>query len=86
MAIGVPLVTTRVGQAVDLVRHGSNGWMVDVEDVDGLVEWSARVAAAPGAELETVRREGLATAEATSYEALSPRWRRLLDGFVALPV
>jgi glycosyltransferase involved in cell wall biosynthesis len=86
MAIGVPLVTTRVGQAVDLVRHGSNGWMVDVDDVDGLVEWSAHVAAAPGAELEAVRLGGLATAEATSYEALRPRWRRLLEGFVALPV
>ena len=38
MAVGVPLVTTRVGQAADLVRHGENGWMVDAEDVDGLVE------------------------------------------------
>ena len=35
MATGVPLVTTRVGQAVDLVRHGENGWLVEVEDVDG---------------------------------------------------
>jgi glycosyltransferase involved in cell wall biosynthesis len=30
MASGVPLVTTRVGQATDLVRHGENGWIVDV--------------------------------------------------------
>ncbi len=44
MATEVPLVTTRVGQAVDLVRHGNNGWIVDVEDVDGLVEWTAHVA------------------------------------------
>ena len=35
MATGIPLVTTRVGQASDLVRHGENGWLVDVEDVDG---------------------------------------------------
>ena len=34
MATGVPLVTTRVGQAADLVEHGVNGWMVDVEDVE----------------------------------------------------
>ena len=37
MATGVPLVTTRVGQAADLVRHGENGWMVELEDVEGLV-------------------------------------------------
>lgn len=85
MAIGVPLVTTRVGQAADLVRHGANGWMVDVEDVDGLVEWSAHVAEAPAAELEAIRRAGLETAGESSYEALRPRWRRLLDGFVAIP-
>jgi len=85
MAVGVPLVTTRVGQAADLVRHRSNGWMVDVEDVEGLVEWSAHVAEAPAAELEEVRRTGLATAEENSYEALRPRWRDLLDGFVEMP-
>ena len=35
--VRVPLVTTRVGQAADLVRHGENGWMVEPEDVEGLV-------------------------------------------------
>ena len=85
MAVGVPLVTTRVGQAVELVRHGENGWMVDAEDVDGLVEWSTHVAVAPRDDLDSVRREGLATAERNSYEALTPRWRALLDGFVRIP-
>ncbi len=32
-----------------------------------------------------VRRAGRATAEENSYEALRPRWRDLLDGFVELP-
>jgi glycosyltransferase involved in cell wall biosynthesis len=85
MAKGVPLVTTRVGQAIDLVRHGENGWLTDVEDVDGLVAWTAHVAAAGAEELESVRRDGRATAEGNSYRALTPRWRDLLDGFVELP-
>jgi glycosyltransferase involved in cell wall biosynthesis len=85
MATGVPLVTTRVGQAIDLVRHGENGWLVEVEDVEGLVEYAARVAGAPGGELGPVLRAGRKTAEANSYDALSPRWRELLRGFVALP-
>jgi glycosyltransferase involved in cell wall biosynthesis len=83
MAVGVPLVTTRVGQATDLVRHGENGWLVEVEDVDELVERTARVAAAPAAELEPVLAAGRATAEENSYDALRPRWRELLRGFVA---
>lgn len=85
MSTGVPLVTTRVGQGADLVRHGENGWVVDVEDVEGLAHWVAQVAVAPSDELEQVRRSGRATAEENSYSALRPRWRSLLTGFVELP-
>jgi glycosyltransferase involved in cell wall biosynthesis len=85
MATGVPLVTTRVGQGSDLVRHGENGWMVEVDDVDGIVSWTAYVAGAPAEVIDEVRRAGRATAEANSYDALRPRWRELLTGFVAMP-
>jgi glycosyltransferase involved in cell wall biosynthesis len=85
MSVGVPLVTTRVGQAADLVQPGVNGWMLDAGDIDGLVEAAAHVAAAPSAELDAVLRAGLATARDNSYESLRPRWRALLEGFVAIP-
>ena len=85
MATGVPLVTTRVGQGADLVQHGENGWIVEVEDVDGLLLWVMHVADARPSELERVLRAGRATAEASSYDALRPSWRALLHGFVALP-
>ena len=84
MATAVPLVTTRVGQAADLVRPGENGWLCDVEDVDGLAEASARVAHASAAELEPVLAAARETAEDCSWEALSPRWRELFTGFVAM--
>ncbi len=84
MATGVPLVTTRVGQAADLVRHGENGWMVEVDDVDALTLWAGHVVAASDDELERVRAAGRATAEANSYPALQARWRALLEGFVAM--
>ena len=85
MATGVPLVSTRVGQAADLVRHGENGWLVEVEDVDGLVYWSGYVAEAAADELSGVRAAARATAEENSYPALRPRWKELLRGFVDLP-
>jgi glycosyltransferase involved in cell wall biosynthesis len=84
MATGVPLVTTRVGQAADLVEHGVNGWMVDVDDVDALVAAVEQVAGSSSDELARLRKEGRRTAEESSYPALRPRWRALLDGFVAL--
>ncbi len=85
MAKRVPLVTTRVGQAPELVRHGENGWLADVEDVDALVQWSARIAEAPAGSLEPMLELGRRTAEENSYDGLRPRWRRLLEGFVAIP-
>ena len=48
MATGVPLVTTRVGQAQELVDDGRNGLIVDVEDSDAL-------AARPSACTRTLR-------------------------------
>jgi glycosyltransferase involved in cell wall biosynthesis len=85
MATGVPLVSTRVGQAADLVRDGENGWLVDVGDVDAVVEAAAHVAGATAEELERVRAAGRETAEENSYVALWPRWGQLLTGFVELP-
>jgi glycosyltransferase involved in cell wall biosynthesis len=85
MATGVPLVSTRVGQAGDLVRYGENGWLAEIDDVEALVAATERVASAPVEELSRVARAGRATAEENSYDALRPRWRELLRGFVALP-
>jgi glycosyltransferase involved in cell wall biosynthesis len=82
MASGVPLVTTRVGQAMDLVRHAENGWMVEVEDADGLARWLLHVARRPP-ELERIVAAGLATAAANTYEAQRPLWQAFFAGFVA---
>lgn len=76
MSSGVPLVSTRVGQAVDLVRDGENGWLVDVDDVSALV---VRLASP---DLGRVVARGVETAAANSYEAQLPLWRAFFDGFV----
>jgi glycosyltransferase involved in cell wall biosynthesis len=83
MASGVPLVTTRVGHAMDVVRHGENGWVVDVEDVEGLAHWTERVLTR-GDEAADVAAAARRTAEENSYEAQIPLWRRFMEGFVEL--
>lgn len=81
MAAGVPLVSTRVGQATDLVRDGANGWLVDVEDVEGLADRLAAIAGG-AVDLQQVIAAALATAAANSYEAQTPLWREFFHGFV----
>jgi glycosyltransferase involved in cell wall biosynthesis len=82
MATGVPLVTTRVGQASELVRDGENGLLADVDDVDALVNAVERVHSDPALRAR-VRATGRETAEAHAEERLDARWADLLEGFVA---
>jgi len=83
MASGIPLVTTRVGQAADLVRHGENGFMADVEDPEGLAHWSEHVLQHPS-ELPELLRQGKKTAAENTYESQTDLWRRFMDGFVQM--
>ena len=76
MACGVPVVSTRVGQAAELIRDGLNGRLVDVEDAEALGD----ALADPG--LSSYVRAGLETAAANSYEKQVPLWREFLAGFV----
>jgi glycosyltransferase involved in cell wall biosynthesis len=80
MASGVPLVSTRVGQAQELVADGRNGWLVDVEDPEGLALRGVEVHDGIGARLVAPAR---ATAEEFALDRLDPLWDRLFEGFVA---
>jgi glycosyltransferase involved in cell wall biosynthesis len=81
MATGVPLVTTRVGQATELVVDGENGLLADVDDLDALVAAVERVHG-DAALRARLRSAGRATAEAHAEERLDPLWANLLEGFV----
>ena len=85
MATRVPLVTTRVGQAADLVRAARTAGWWSPRTSRG---WWTRSAASRRRETGSstaVLDAGRRVAEENSYVALRPRWRDLLEGFVALP-
>lgn len=82
MASGVPLVTTRVGQAMDLVKHGENALMTAVEDVDALASYSLQIYRSSQTDLQPMLTAGRMTAEANSYESQIPLWAEFMKGFV----
>ena len=82
LATGVPLVTTRVGQAQELVEDGRNGLLVDVEDVRCARRAALRVHA-DAALAASFREAGRATAEPYALEQLDEKWAALFDGFVS---
>jgi glycosyltransferase involved in cell wall biosynthesis len=81
MASGVPLVTTRVGQAMDLVRHCDNGWMVESEDFEGLAHWAEEAVSQTSGKAEVLAR-GLLTAQANTYDSQFSQWLDFMTGFV----
>ncbi len=82
MASGVPIISTRVGQAVDLIEHERNGWLADQEDVPTLVRWAEVVHNLGDSSLAPVLARGRATAEANSYDSQMPLWAAFMKGFV----
>ena len=77
MASGVPIVSTRSGQATELIDDGVNGRLVDVEDAEALADALAddRLPGLVGAARETALANDKRTQE--------PLWRAFFEGFVA---
>lgn len=80
MSSGVPIVSTRVGQAMDIIKHSVNGWMVDSEDIEGLAHWTHT---AVSQRHDGVLAAARATAEENTYQAQAPLWAKMFDGFVS---
>lgn len=82
MSSGVPLVTTRVGQAMDLVQHGENAFMADVENIEALAAFAWQIYSSGAESLAPMLKAGRATAEANSYKSQTPLWADFMNGFV----
>jgi glycosyltransferase involved in cell wall biosynthesis len=78
---GPKAVLEAMGQAVDLVVPGRNGWLVDLEDAEGLAA-AAEQALADGEGRERVAAAAHATAAANSYDAQVPKWAEFFRGYV----
>jgi glycosyltransferase involved in cell wall biosynthesis len=81
LAAGVPLVTTRVGQAAEIVTDGAHALLADVGDGEALAAAVIRLHD-DGGLAARLRAAGRATAEEYAEERLDPHWARLLEGFV----
>jgi len=73
MATGVPVVSTRVGMAPDVIEDGRNGLLVDIEDVQALVDGARRVQGDPELRRRIVA-EGLRTAGGYGWPAIARRY------------
>jgi glycosyltransferase involved in cell wall biosynthesis len=82
MASGVPLVTTKVGQAADLVVSGTNAWMAEIEDVEALAFYTSKVLGSSSRELQPLVTQARLTAEANSYDSQTQLWKSFFSGVI----
>ena len=81
MASGVPLVTTRVGQAQEIAVDEENALLAEVDDPEAIAGAALRLHDDRALATSLVAA-GRATAERYAYERLDPAWRELLEHLV----
>ncbi len=85
MSKGVPIVSTRVGQASELIEHGKNGWLCNVGDVEEMSQGLQQIHRDELLRKSMISR-GFITAEENSYQSQIPLWDQFLTGFVKKPI
>ena len=68
MACRCPAISTRVGGAIDLIQDGRQGYLVDVEDSDGLARRLSQVLRLPEPGWRAMSEAAFATATAYSWD------------------
>ena len=73
MSSGVPLISTRVGMCIDLIRDAENGFLTDVEDFDSLAARAVEIR--EDAELRrSVIENALLTAHNHTWSSIAKRY------------
>ena len=76
MAVGLPVLGSRISGTEDLVLHGETGWLFDSRDADELASRLAEIAGAPREDL--VRMGNSARRRVSDYAGLSSIAEKLL--------
>jgi len=58
LALGRPVIATRIAGIGELVEHERNGWLIDAGSIESLTEALAAAAEAPVERLEAMGRAG----------------------------
>ncbi len=73
LASGVPLVSTKVGLAPDVIEDGYNGLLADVENVDALAQAVSRVIEEPGL-ARNLAKNGLQTIQDYGWPMIAAQY------------
>ncbi|ACF45409.1 glycosyl transferase group 1 [Prosthecochloris aestuarii DSM 271] len=82
MASGIPVVSTKVGQAIDLVQHNLNGCLCEIEAPEELALYAEKILS--DSELKKrIENNGWQTARMHGYSNQHSLWNKFFTGFVS---
>ena len=81
MASGVPVVSTKVGQAIDLITHEKNGCLSEIEAPEELAHHAQLILQNQHMKARLVKN-GFLTAQDNAYSNQLLLWQNFFNGFV----
>lgn len=69
MASGIPLISTRVGIAPEVIENGKNGFLVDIDDTTGMTNYALDILNDESL-ATSLRHEGIKTAKKFSWDII----------------
>jgi len=82
MASRVPIISTRVGQADDIIVNSINGWVCEKENYSEIAQKCAQAMLNKNLR-ESITQQGLMTASQHTYQMQSSAWSDLLQNLVS---
>tara|TARA_B100000579_G_scaffold437280_1_gene465996 strand:- start:2251 stop:3357 length:1107 start_codon:yes stop_codon:yes gene_type:complete len=79
MACKCPIISSKVGQAVDLIDNNINGWLVDVANIEEYIE---KIKYVYCTNVESQLNKALLTAKENSYKGQMNMWKNFMKGFI----
>ena len=80
MALGIPVISSKVGQATELIKNGENGFLTDIGNVNDYFEIIDNLIKS---KISSQFRDNCRkTAVANSYSAQKNKWKTFFDGII----
>ena len=81
MATGTPIISTKVGQAIDIINNTNNGFLVDINDYNQICKTALDIFENKY-DLENILKNARITAKDNSYNSQLKLWNKFLNNYI----
>ena len=79
MCLGLPVISTKVSGASDIIKDGENGYLVEPNDINGMVNAIDKLVS-DEKKREAFAKEASKLSKITDSHIISLQWKKYIDG------